>query len=362
MTQTIAPKPGVDQIKPYKGGESRLPGHDSVLKLSSNENPYGTSDAAREALRRTALSLHRYPSSNHQSLRNAIGDVHGLDADRIICGAGSDEVLTFLCQAFAGEGAEVIHTEHGFSLYPVLIRASGATPVKVAEAERRVDTRAILDAVTEHTRMVLLTNPGNPTGTLLDNAELAALADDLPTDVLLVLDGAYAEFAEGFDGGAEVVTSRENVVMTRTFSKLYGLGGLRVGWGYGSSQVVEMLNRVRGPFNLSETQLATAEAALRDREFAEYCLKENARMRDWLAAALGELGVNSDPSHGNFILARFQSDEEAGACDAALRASGIIVRRVAGYGFPEALRITIGTEADCRQVVAAIAAFKELAA
>ena len=359
MAHSIKPQPGIEDIVLYKGGESRLDGHDEVLKLSSNENPFGPPEAAKAALIATAGTLHRYPSTDHADLRAAISEVHGLDADRIICGAGSDEILTFLCQAYAGPGLEVIYTEHGFSMYRILALGAGATPVVVPERERVVDVDAILAAVTPATRLVFLTNPGNPTGTMISAAELTRLADALPDHVLLVLDGAYVEFADGYDGGVSLVDMRETVVMTRTFSKLYGLGGLRVGWGYGPAHVIDTLNRLRGPFNLGVTQLATAEAAMRDRAFAEHYRSENARLRAWLADALAALGVPSDESHANYILARFGDEEEANACEASLRQDGILVRKVAGYGLPNCLRITIGTQADCARVRDSIERFRK---
>ena len=359
MTVQITPQPGIEKIKLYKGGESALPGRDDVLKLSSNENPFGSSPAAQKAFADTSHNLHRYPSSDHAALRQAIGRVHDLDPERIICGSGSDEVLTFLCQTFVGPHDEVIHTEHGFSLYPILVRASGGVPVRVAERDRVVDVDAILAAVTDRTRLVFVTNPGNPTGTRIADADLARLAQNLPGNVLLVLDGAYVEFADGYDGGVALVDAHENVVMTRTFSKIYGLGGLRVGWGYGSARVIDLLNRVRGPFNLSSTQLAAAEAAVLDRGFVEDCRRENARLRDWLRTALGKLGIPADESHANYVLARFKDEAAANACDAALRNDGILVRKVAGYGLPNALRITVGREADCRRVIASIKTFQE---
>ena len=362
MTDAIRPQPGIDRIVLYKGGESRLEGRDDVLKLSSNENPHGTSEATRAAFARTAYSLHRYPSTDHADLRAAIAGVHGLDAGRIVCGVGSDEIITFLCQAYAGPGDEVIHTEHGFAMYRISALAAGATPVEVPERERIVDPDAILAGVTSKTRLVFIANPANPTGTMIAAETVARLAEALPPHVLLVLDGAYAEYVDGYDGGAALVEARENVVMTRTFSKLYGLGGLRVGWGYGPHAVIDTLNRVRGPFNLSETQLVTAEAAVRDRDWAERCRSENARLREWLRAALAELGVPSDPSSANFVLARFAGEAEADACEAALRQDAILVRKTKGYKLPDCLRITVGTEADCRRVAASVARFRELAA
>jgi len=359
MTSQIEPQPGVMDIALYQGGQSQLAGVANVVKLSSNENPFGPGDAAKNAYGKAVHDLHRYPSTDHAALRAAIADIHGLDADRIICGAGSDEVISFLCQAYAGPGSEVIHTEHGFSMYRISALAAGASPVEVRERERVVDVDAILGACNDRTRLVFIANPANPTGTMVGGNELARLAESIPPQAILVLDGAYAEYVGGFDGGAGLVTQRDNVVMTRTFSKLYGLGGLRIGWGYGPQGIIDVLNRVRGPFNLSAAQLATAEAAVRDREYAEKCRIENARLRSWLAEALTELGIPSDTSCANFILARFADPAEADACDAFLKKEGLIVRQVAGYKLPNCLRITIGDESSCRRVAHAVAAFKE---
>ena len=359
MTQTLRPQPGILDIALYVGGESRLEGHAEVLKLSSNENPHGPSPRAIEAFRAAAGELHRYPSTDHRALREAIGEVHGLDPDRIICGVGSDEVLQMVAQAYAGSGDEVILTEHGFSMYPILAKMVGAAPVTVRESDRTVDVDSILAAVTERTRLVFLANPANPTGTMLGGNELQRLAAGLPDHVLLVHDGAYAEFEEAFDGGASLVDVFPNVVMTRTFSKIHGLGGLRIGWGYARREIVDVLNRIRQPFNLSTAQLAAAEAAVRDTAFTDWCRAENARLREWLRAALSRAGVATDVSHTNFVLARFRDAEEAAACDAHLRADGIIVRRVAGYGLPQCLRMTVGDEVGCHRLAASVAAFME---
>lgn len=354
----IEPQPGIMEIALYVGGKSRIEGVTNVIKLSSNENPFGPSDAVKEAVARSVHELHRYPSTDHADLRAAIAAAHGLDADRIICGVGSDEVLQFLAQAYAGPGDEVIYTEHGFSMYKIMAHSVGATPVEVPEQERVVDVDAILRACTDRTRLVFIANPGNPTSTMIGLSELERLAEGLPPQAILVLDGAYAEFVEGYDGGAKLVEMRDNVVMTRTFSKLYGLGGMRVGWGYGPPEIVDVLNRVRQPFNLSTVALAAAEAAVRDTAYAEHCRAENARLRVWLAEALGEHGVPCDTSMANFVLARFGSQEEAEACDAYLQTQGILVRRVAGYGLPSALRITVGDESACRRVAHCVGLFK----
>jgi histidinol-phosphate aminotransferase len=351
------PQPGILDIALYVGGESKLAGHDHVLKLSSNENPFGPSPAARAAFAASAATLHIYPDSGHRSLRQAIGRVHGLDPVRIICGAGSDEIIAFVCQCYAGPGNEVIHTEHGFGMYRISALAAGATPVEVKEDTRRTDVDAILAACTPRTRLVFIANPNNPTGTMIPEDEVTWLADGIPPEAILVLDGAYAEFVPGFNGSAHLAEGRPNVLMTRTFSKIYGLGGLRVGWGYGPAHIIDTLNRVRGPFNLSTPAIVAAEAAVEDVAYTEFCREENIRNRERLATDLAGLGVPSDPSAANFILARFRDAEVAEACDRHLREAGIIVRRVAGYKLPAALRITIGDADACDQVAEAIARF-----
>ena len=358
MSDGIQPQPGILEIALYQGGASHLDGKSNVLKLSSNENPLGPSDAAKEALVRASHDLHRYPPTDHSALRAAIAEVWDVDADRVFCGVGSGEVLKLLSEAYAGPGDEVLFTEHGFSMYPIYAHACGATPVVVPEKERVVDVDAILAACTPKTKLVFLANPANPTGTMIGSGEVARLAEGLPDQCLLVLDGAYAEFVENFDAGKALVEARDNVVMTRTFSKIYGLGGLRVGWGYGPQEVIDVLNRIRGPFNLSSPALAAAEAAVRDTAHTERCRAENAKWRDWLAGALAGHGVPSDTSKANFILARFTDAAEADAADAHLRDAGIIVRKVAGYGLPHCLRITVGDEAACRRVAHAIGQFK----
>ena len=358
MTTAIRPQPGIMDIALYQGGASQIDGQTDPLKLSSNENPLGTSLMASEAVVAAATGLHRYPPTDHARLRAAIAEVHGLDADRIICGVGSDEILTLLAMAFAGPGDEVLYTEHGFSLYRIFALSAGATPVVAPETERRVDVGALIDRTTADTRLIYIANPANPTGTALELAELERLADAVPETCLLVLDGAYAEFFDGYDGGAALVTARDNVVMTRTFSKLYGLGGLRVGWGYASQRVIDVLNRIRGPFNMSSVALAGAEAAMRDRGFVETCLRQIAEQRVRLTGGLRQLGIACDDSHANFVLARFADEGEALAADAHLKAAGILVRLVKGYGFPEALRITVGQPEDVTRVLGALAGFK----
>jgi len=353
----IKPQPGIMDIALYVGGKSHVDGVEDILKLSSNENPFGPSEAAKDALMRASLNLHRYPSTDHGSLRDAIGEVWGLDPDRIICGNGSGEILMMIAQAFAGKGDEVVFTEHGFAMYPIYANANGAKPVVVPETDRAVDVDALIAACTKKTKVVYIANPANPTGTMLDDDALARLADGIPASAVLVIDGAYAEYVEGYDAGAALCDSHDNVIMTRTFSKIYGLGGLRIGYGYASRAIIDILMRIRGPFNLSAPALAAAEAAMRDVAHTEKCRIENAKQRDWMAAALDDIGVPSDASFANFITIRLASEEAAKACNDHLTGLGILVRYVGGYGLPNGLRITVGDEASCRRVVHAISQF-----
>tara|TARA_R110002110_G_scaffold214702_9_gene428425 strand:- start:31418 stop:32503 length:1086 start_codon:yes stop_codon:yes gene_type:complete len=358
MTTEICPQPGIMDIALYEGGAAHVAGVANAVKLSSNENPFGPSDKAKEAFSRSVHALHRYPTTDHRALRAAIAEVHRLDADRVICGVGSDEIIHFLCQCYAGPGDEVLYTEHGFLMYKIAAMAAGATPVEVPERERVTDVEALLAACTRRTKLVFIANPNNPTGTMISMAEVAQLAEGLPPQAILVLDGAYAEYVDGYDAGLALIEARQNVVMTRTFSKIYGLGGLRIGWGYGPKPIIDVLNRIRGPFNLSNSQLDAAEAAVRDQDYVNRCRSDNARMRAWLAGALAELGVPSDISLANFVLARFRDAEEAEACDTFLRGQGLLVRRVSGYNLPNCLRITVGDESACRRVAHAVAQFK----
>ena len=356
-TDRPRPQPGIMEIALYQGGASKIAGQSNVVKLSSNENPFGPSPKAIAAFKAAAGELHRYPNTDHADLRDAIGARYDLDPDQIICGAGSDEIIAFLCNAYAGPGDEVIHTEHGFGMYKISALAAGATPVEVGEDTRRTDVDAILRAVTSRTKLVFIANPNNPTSTMVGAAEIARLADGLPGHVILVLDGAYAEYVPDFDAGATLIQSRDNIVMTRTFSKVFGLGALRVGWGYGPKAIIDVLNRIRGPFNLSTASLAAAQAAIEDRAYIDQCLAENAKWRDWLIAALQAAGLACDPSYTNFVLARFDSPETAKACNEALMAEGVLVRMVAGYNLPNCLRITVGDEAATKRVAHTITGF-----
>ena len=355
----IEPKKGISDIALYQAGSSPRPEEKNVIKLSSNENPYGPSKKSIDAITRHAAGVHLYPSTNHLELRQSIAARFGLGDENIICGVGSDEIISFLCQAFAGPGDEVIHTEHGFAMYRISALAVGAQPVVTKENNRHTDVDAILGACNKKTKLIFIANPNNPTGTMIDAAEVQRLADGIPEQCLLVLDGAYTEYVSNFDGGASLVQDRENVFMTRTFSKMYGLGGLRIGWGYGSKHVIDILNRIRGPFNLSTLALAAANSALTDVEYVDNCRNENTRLREWLSSSLSNLGIESDRSFANFILARFKRSEDASACFKFLSNEGLLVRQVANYNLPTCLRITIGDEVACKRVYDSIRSFLE---
>ena len=348
-----------ENIERYVAGEERIKGRSDAIKLSSNENPFGPGPLARQALADSLGSLERYPSSNHEELRAAISHVHGLDPERLICGAGSDEILGLLCRAFASEGSEVVHTRHGFLMYAIFARSVGASPVEVQETDRRVDVDSIIHSLSERTRLIFIANPGNPTGTMLPGSSLLKLADSIPEDVLLVVDGAYAEFADFEDGALKIAGERPNVVATRTFSKIHGLASLRIGYGYGPGPVIDLLDRLRGPFNLTGPAQAAASAAIRDREHQERSHRHNSKMRKLMIKRLVGAGVACDDSQANFVLARFGDPEEADGCDAALKQAGIIVRRTAAYNLPNCLRITVGDDAACRQVCDVIDAFRQ---
>ena len=353
------PQPGIMEISLYQGGKSSVAGVDKVVKLSSNENPFGPSKAAIAAVQDATENLHRYPSDSHLELREAIAGHLGLDAARIVVGAGSDEIIAFLCQAFAGPGDEVLYSEHGFLMYKISALAAGATPVVAPEVDRHTDVDALLAAVTPKTKLIFIANPNNPTSTFIPMEDVVRLADGIPTETILVLDGAYAEYVDGYDGGASLVDARPNVVMTRTFSKLYGLGGLRVGYGYMPQAVYEAVARIRGPFNVTSVGLAAAEAAIKDQQYAQYCLDENKAWGRFLTDELRALGLDVDESFANFVLARFKDEQTAEAANKALMQKGLIVRQVGSYNLPQCLRITIGTEENCKAIIAVLKSFME---
>ncbi len=359
MDQTARPqpKPGVMDIHAYVPGKESAPGVAKVWKLSSNETPLGASRAATEAAHRVLEHPEMYPDGQSMALREAIGAAHGLNPANIMCTNGSDEALGLLAQTYLQPGDEGVFTEHGFLVYRIYIQSAGAVPVAVKERDERADVDAILAEITPRTRIVFLANPNNPTGTYIPFEEVRRLHAALPKNVLLVLDAAYAEYVRrnDYEAGVELVAANENVVMTRTFSKIHGLAGLRIGWIYAPAHILDALNRVRGPFNVNAVAIAAGAAAIADRAHVERAADFNEKWLGWLSDEIGRLGLRVTPSVGNFLLIHFDgSGKTAEEADAFLTSRGYILRRVAGYGFPNALRMSIGTEEANRGVVASL--------
>lgn len=345
------PKPGILDIKPYIGGEGRFGGSQKPVRLASNENVLGCSHLAREAYLAAAAEIHRYPDGSASELRAALGKEHGLDPERIVCGAGSDELISLIVRAYAGAGDEVLFSQYGFLMYPLSAKAVGAAPVAALEKDMRTDVDALLKAVTPRTKIVLLANPNNPTGSYLTRAEMKRLRDGLPEHVLLVVDAAYAEFvsAADYEDGRALVDTHPNTVMLRTFSKIYGLAALRLGWGYFPADVAGVVNRVRGAFNVSTPAQAAGIAALKDKEFVRKTIAMTDRGRLQLTEGLTQLGFHVHPSVTNFLLVRFGAAAEE--IRLRLREQGVFIRQMGAYALPEHLRITIGTEEDSARLL-----------
>ncbi|MCI0754621.1 histidinol-phosphate transaminase [Teichococcus vastitatis] len=361
---SVAPRPSILSIDPYVGGESKIPGVNRIIKLSSNEGAFGPPPAAIEAITRAAREAHRYPDGNATALREALGARFGLDPARIVTGNGSDELISLLCLAYGGEGTEFIMSAYGFMMYDISGRAIGSRVLKVAEKPAPegggtvADIDAMIAAAGPRTRIVFLTNPNNPTGALLPNSEVARLRAGLRDDILLVLDSAYAEYVTepSYDPGHGLVDAAGNTIMLRTFSKVFGLGGMRVGWGYAPADVIDVLNRVRGPFNVASASMAAAIGALAEPGWVEKSVAHNTEWRGRLATALRAAGGDVWPSHANFLLADFGTAGAARAVDAKLKTRGLIVRGMGGYGLPQALRFTVGNAEECQLLIDALGA------
>ncbi|TCZ58775.1 histidinol-phosphate transaminase [Roseicella aquatilis] len=355
----LLPRPSILSIEPYVGGESKIPGVNRIVKLSSNEGAFGVPPAAQAAYATLAAELHRYPDGHATALREAIGARFGLDPARIVCGNGSDEIIQHIILAYGGEGTELVMSAHGFVMYEVSGRYAGCQVIKVPERNLTADVDAMLAAVGPRTRLMFLANPNNPTGSMLPAAEVARLRAGLREDVLLVLDSAYAEYVTrpDYDPGTALVEAGTNTVMTRTFSKVFGLGGIRLGWCYAPPHVIDILNRVRGPFNVNAPAMVAGIGALAEPGWVETSVAHNDAWRARLSDGLRAAGITVHPSEGNFILADFGTAERAKAADAALKARGLIVRMMHSYDLPQALRITIGTAEDCGMVLDALTAF-----
>ena len=365
---SVMPRPSILSVEPYVGGESKIPGVNRIIKLSSNEGAFGPPASAIEAIRAMAAEAHRYPDGGAKALREAIGARFGLDPARIVVGNGSDELLALLILAYGGEGTELVMSAHGFMMYDITGRWAGCRIIKVPEKNLTTDVDGMLAAVGPRTRLVFLANPNNPTGSVLPQSEVERLRAGLRDDILLVLDSAYAEYVTrpDYDAGAKLVDASGTVVngrtlgttvMTRTFSKIFGLGGMRLGWCYAPAEVIDVLGRVRGPFNVNAAAMAAGIAALGEAGWVQCAVEHNTLWRARVSDALAAAGIKVWPSEGNFVLADFGTAPKAKAADEALKARGLIVRAMGGYGLPQCLRITIGTAEECTMVIDALTAF-----
>ncbi len=353
-----SPKPGIMDIEAYVPGKSSAKGA-KIFKLSSNESPIGASPKAIEAFRSASDSLALYPDGSATALREAIATRYGLNAERIICGAGSDEILQLLAHAYLGPGDEAVYSQYGFMVYPIVIQSNGATGVIAKEQDFATSVDAMIAAVTAKTKIVFIANPNNPTGTYISYSELRRLHQGIPPHVLLVVDSAYAEFvtANDYESGIALVSEFENVVMTRTFSKIHGLAALRLGWAYGPQHVMDALNRIRGPFNVSLPAISAGVAAINDTAFMDKATAHNTKWLGWLTDEISELGLKVTPSTGNFVLVHFKDKDIARAADAFLLDHGIVVRRMDGYNIPSALRMSVGTKEANQAMVKALKGF-----
>lgn len=359
MATAPSPKSWVMDIAPYVPGRATTDTGARVVKLSANENPLGTSAAARAAFAAHQVDLERYPDASAALLREAIAAKHGLEPERIIYGTGSDEILHLIAGAYAGHGDEVIHVRYGFAVYEIATRRVGATPVIAPDRDYGTDVDAILALVNARTRMVYVANPNNPTGTFTARDELMRLHQGLPEQVMLVVDQAYAEYidANDDDGALDLARTASNVLITRTFSKIHGLAAERIGWGYGPAAAIDAMHRIRAPFCVTTAGQQAAIAALGDDAFVAAAQTHNATWRAWLddeVAKLGNAGLRVVPSQANFLLILFEGPVGAGDAYRALMERGYIVRWLPGQGLPNALRVTIGTEAETRGFATAL--------
>jgi histidinol-phosphate aminotransferase len=354
MTAAPMPKSGILDIKPYIGGEGRLDAVQNPVRLASNENVLGCSPLARAAYLAGADDLHRYPDGGTHEIRAALGKTYGFNPDQIVCGAGSDELIALLVRSYAGAGDEVLYSQYGFLMYPISARSAGATPVAAPEKDMRTDSDALRAAVTPKTKIVLLANPNNPTGSYLTRDEMKRLRDGLPAHVLLVVDAAYAEFAElpDYEDGSTLVAAGNNTVMLRTFSKIHGLAALRLGWAYCPPDVAGVLNRVRGAFNVSAPAQAAGVEALSDKDFIRKTIDMTNAGRAQLTEGLTAMGYKVWPSVTNFILVRFGDNAEQ--IRVGLKEQGVFIRQMGAYNLPDHLRITIGTAEDNARVLEAL--------
>ncbi|PCI86239.1 MAG: histidinol-phosphate transaminase [Hyphomicrobiales bacterium] len=357
------PKAGIMQINAYKAGGGQFSGVEKLYHLASNETPHGAPQQARDAVAELANNIHEYPDPGSTKLRDAIAKKHGLNADKIVCSNGSDELLTLIANGYIAEGDEAIISQYGFLVYKNVIQANGGIVVVADEVDFTVDVDNMLACVTDKTKVVYLANPGNPTGTYIGAGELNRLHKGLRSDIILVIDSAYAEFclADDYHDGVDLVEANENVIMTRTFSKLYGLAGLRVGWCYASDGIIAVLSRIRGPFNVNATAQVAGAAAVFADDFVKMSLDHNVKWAGVISQRLSGLGIKVTPTHANFMLIHFDgTGKTAEEADRYLCSKGVVLRRLEAYNIPNALRYTIGSDEANELVLSLLETFMKL--
>ena len=356
-------KKSIKKIEPYRTGKSAVDGLSSVIKLSSNENPFGTSIKASNAYRQASENLNRYPIGSSERLIDGISEIHNLNYKKIICGSGSDELIKLISYAFLNEGDEAVISEFGFIMYKISTLGAGATPVIAKETDYTTNIDSYIKAVTDKTKICFIANPNNPTGTYISKEEIIRLRNSIPQDIIIVIDSAYAEYIEQEDycDGSDLVDNYNNIIMLRTFSKIYALAALRLGWAYASEEILDILNRIRPPFNVNLAAQAAGLAALYDRDFIQHCVKQNHDIKDFMTEALKHNGLKPIKSYGNFLLVKFDDDKKtAEKANDFLLGQGIITRPVGNYGINDCLRISVGNEEEVKTLIRTLANFMNL--
>ena len=360
----LNPKRGISSIKLYKGGTSKIPGLKNIIKLSSNESAFGPSPKAIEAYKKSSLKLSRYPELTADSLQSVIAKKFNLDANRIITGTGSDEILIFSALAFCSPGDEVIHAKHGFEMYPIVTKYTGAESVLASEIDYKIDIHSILEKINNSTKLIFIANPNNPTSTYLNKNELENLLKKVPKNIIVVIDAAYAEYvdAKDYDKSFDLTNNFENVLITRTFSKAYSLAGLRLGWGYGSSKLVEIIKKLRPPFNITPGAIAAGIEALNDDEHLHINIKHNNEVKSWFINSINDLGFNAYQTQTNFVFVIIPPKDKLNASliNEYLLSKGIAVRYLMSYGLENALRITLGKKEELEKVILNLKEFVKL--
>ena len=354
-------KRGIDTIKLYKGGTSKISGVKDVIKLSSNESPFGPSKEAMIAYANASKKLSRYPELTADTLQKALSKKYNIDSEQIITGTGSDEILIFAYLAFCSPGDEVIHSKHGFEMYPIMTKYAGAESVLASEIDYKLDTKSVISNISDSTKIICIANPNNPTGTYLNKNELIDLIDKIPSNIVVIIDTAYAELADAidYDNSFDLVKKYENVLITRTFSKAYSLAGLRLGWGYGSKSLISIIKKIRPPFNLPPGSIAAGIAALNDDNHLKKVIKHNSNIKKWYIEELNNLGFHAYDTQANFVFVIIPEkvNQDANLINDFLLKKGIAVRYLASYGIPNALRITLGTKEELEKSISALKEF-----